>query len=427
MAFGKNPSAMNISGSFRQMSGQLAKNTYEKRTKGSVPAFLDEYKPDSQNIDTIRLIQGEYLQNELHPRDPATLDHEPDEKNPDDNWVLTQTVMPLVKFTSHFDGFNEKGTICSAGPWRGFRDKRKACHGCDIYLETLVRQPSGRWESSRMSQQDKFAVSLWDYGNYHKLAQIDRETGKEKINPRTKEPYFNWVKCLGQVCDACRAQAETVQGSARHWPLTWTQLQVLRSAELDIGKSCTTCSGVDTILSLGWECPHCGECAIDMGTTTLKQEEITKLTGENYQCTSCNVQGFLQEVYECKQCAQTGKQGVRASLFDVDLRVKVVPMQNPDGSKGKGKSLQVMGWSVPYVISPELAEKAKPIDLVARYAPDPLERQAERFGVTTAPQGPRREPQTGAPSPQGGAPATGAPAGQPGGPRTYANPYAPRT
>jgi hypothetical protein len=373
MSYGKSQNALNNVGSFRQISGKATQQLTQKKPKGGVPYFVDMYQPSTSDIDLVRLVPGEYIQDQL--------------QGEGNDVTAVPQVMPFIKFVEHYDGAKKTGLICSAGPFANFKDKREPCHGCDIFWETAVRTPEGRLQSPRMSRQNKYAFSVFDYGVYHKMEQYDRD-GRVKINQVTKEPYFNWVKCQGQGCDACRARKEAKTGDMRHWPMSYTQLQVLRSAETDIGKSCAACGTTDSIISHGWMCASCGECAIDMESTQLKKDEILRTTDNEYHCPCCNYRGFLVEVFECRVCSQRGQTGVRASLFDVDLRVKLIETPGQ-----KGKVLQIMGWSSPHPVDTQYTSLVKPVDLVARYAPDSMERQAAKLGITNLP-GPRREPQT---------------------------------
>jgi hypothetical protein len=392
MAYGKNPAALGLVASFRQMSGEATRNGGGKRVKGNIPYFVDMYQPSLGEIDTVRLIPGNYLQDQLVGEGDAV--------------QSIAVERPFIKFVEHFHGGKQRGCICSAGAFANFKDKRGACHGCDIFWETVIRTPEGKLQSPIISRQNKYAFSVFDYGVYHKMEQIDRQTGQVRTSSVTKEAYFNWTKCLGQGCDACRAGKESKTGDMRHWPMNYTQFQVLRDTEIHIGKSCATCSTENSIVSLGWMCQHCGECAIDMGSTALKNDELLQITDNRYLCASCGESGFLTEVYECHSCAPRGQTGVRASLFDVDLRVKLIV-----AGGNNNKSLQVMGWSAPHPINPALAEVAKPVDLVARYAPDFLESQASKFGITTG--GPQRSPVTST--------------SQPAAATAYSNPYGPKT
>jgi hypothetical protein len=383
MAFGKDARTLNAVsafGSLRQQTAAATKQAGKRASRGGPPYFVDMYQPSMMDIDTIRLVPGEYLQDYI--------------EGEGDNAQLVQKLATFVKFVDHFDGHMQRGAICSAGAWANDRNKRSPCYGCDIYWETAARNTEGRFTSTRISRQNKYAFCVFDYARYHKMEQIDRSNGQVRRDNKG-QPFYNWVKCQGQGCDACRApNIETKQGNMSHWPMNYTQLQVLRAAETNIGKSCTTCGSVNSINSMAWLCSNCKECAIDMATTHLKKDELLQITDNLCQCASCGQQVLLTEVYECSVCAQRGQQGVRATLFDVDLQVQLIPMPNDQ------KNLQISGWSQPYPIPAQFAEAAKPLDLVAKYKPDSLEYQASRFGIkvnapapgATAPQ---RQPQTG--------------------------------
>ena len=327
MSFGKDAKILSSVGSFRQMSAAATKQPKRARG-GGLPYFVDMYSPSTTDIDTIRLLLGEYLQDQI--------------EGEGDNAKLVQVIRPFVKFVDHFDGHMQKGAICSAGAWTNFKEKRSPCYGCDIFWDTAAREPGGRLQSSRISRQQKYAFSVLDYGRYHKMEQLDRETGAVRKNNKG-EPYYNWTKCPGQGCDACRVSTiETKIGHATHWSMSYTQFQVLLGAETNIGKSCTVCGTFDSITSQAWLCPNCKECAIDMSTSSLKKDELLQITDNAFNCTSCGQEVLLTEVYECGVCASRGQQGVRATLFDVDLRVQLLVMPGNDQ-----KMLQISGWSAP--------------------------------------------------------------------------------
>lgn len=361
MAFGKtdNPKVT----PFRQLANKFNKS--KKKESGGLPYFIGQYRP-GEDASTVRLVAGRY----------------PQEKVVGEDEVATE-VMPYVAFCDHFDGANKKSAVCSAGVWTNDRNKREPCHGCDIYWATIRRNTEGRTESSRMSRQNKFGFSVVDYGAYHKVEQTDFNTGEIRKNSNTGEPYYNWAKCQGENCDACRAQKETKYGHRAHFPVNWTELQVLLDADAKIGKSCTTCQQANCIRSLAWACPSCGEVAIDTASTSFKKDEIRKLTDNEYTCKSCRTPVLLDEVYECSVCIAQGMQSVRASLFDVDLQMCLV-------QAGEKKILQINGWTQPYPFtlnpiiqqSPDLAE---PLDLLKIFAPTPLSIQEEKFGITTVP------------------------------------------
>ena len=370
MAFGKEPRNLSQTGSFRQVSTRFMQRPKpaEQRTgggKNAIPYFVDMYVPSTDEIDLIRLVPGEYPQQQLVGE--AT------------NVTTEDVVMPYIRFTEHYHATLRKGAICSAGALAGYKDKREPCVGCDIFWDTVVRNSEGRVQSTTISRQNKFAISVFDYGTYHKVEQLDAQ-GHIKVNATTKEAYFNWQKCQGQGCEYCRTGKPTKAGQMSHWPLTYTQFGVLQSAEDNIGKMCSTCGSDNSIVSHGWMCANCGYEAVDMESTHLRKEELRKIVDYPYHC-RCGHEGFLQELFECRVCTPQNKVAKRATLFDVDLRVQAV-----ESPTQKGKTLQILGWSTPRAIDPQFAELAKPVDLLARYAPDTLERQEHKFGRQVATQ-----------------------------------------
>jgi hypothetical protein len=392
MAFGKDPRLALAGGSLRQTVQSFGRDLVTRGPKGRLPYFVDQYTPTVGSPDTIRLIAGHYLQQHAI--------------GTGDDVQLVELPADYITFTEHFLGSptgKGKSAICSAGPFANIKSKRAPCRGCDIFWETAVRDPkTNRLESKTISRVDKYVISVLDYGPYHKLESIDHATGQLKINNKTGEAFFNWVKCQGQGCDACRAGKEKRFGNMSHWPMSYTHNQVLIASEVNIGQSCAVCRTMDLkpdgrtespIRSLVWACRHCGEPAIDMSNTSLKWDEIYKLTDRPYECPACGEKSLLREEIICVECEKLGQVGKRAGLFDVDIRVQLTEVPGQ-----KAKMLQVMGWSPPRPVAPDFAEMAVPVDLVARYAPDSMEYQISRFGA--APPTTGRTPVTGAPGTQ---------------------------
>jgi hypothetical protein len=392
MPFGKDPTLLSETASFRQLTGTLNAKTYKKKTRTGAPYYVDNYTPPAGAIDLVRLLKGNFVQTKLVPRNPPGPD--PD-NNPDDAWKPVTLKTPSIVFAEHFDGHSDRSCICSAGPWVNQRDRRQPCRGCDIRDATMVKKPNGFWESTRMSRQDKNVVCVFDYSKYHEVEQRDFKTGEIRLNQQTKEPYMHWVKCTGRLCEYCRGGKHKEKiGHSTHWPMSKQHFNTLMSTSDHIGKSCRNCGTADSIETLGWTCGGCGDCVVDMSTTELSDEQLREKTSLVYRCPHCNKFDFLVEVFECKTCADMGKQGAHVSIFDVDMKVTLIPNPNPEA---KSKVLQVLGWSVPYPLAPKYAEEAgNVVDLVARYAPTPLSVQIERFGEVPV----KREPQTDQSAPQ---------------------------
>lgn len=372
MAFGKDDEGRQLvqagafrSRTFNQQARALARNRFPGGGgggKGGSMYWIDQFQPPIGYSCTIRLLAGAFKQEELIEQG--------------DQVEVVVVDSPLVKFVEHFDGANSKSAICSAGAFANYRDKRKPCHGCEIYWATATRNAStGKFDSSRMSRQNKYAIPIFDYRPYHSVPVIDRETGKVKANNAGK-PFTDWKVCSGRACEYCRANLELKVGHSTHWALNYTQLQTVRAAERNIGKSCSVCGNIDCVESLGWMCSSCGEGVIDMQTTTLKPQELIDQTEEEQVCPYCKYKGYLEELYSCAHCVSRGQgSGLRATLFDVDLNVTMMQMPN------EKKQLIIEKFSAPHPIAPEFVEAAKPLDLLKKYRPDSIESQAKKFGV----------------------------------------------
>ncbi len=382
MAFGKQAAANNPAfrsgaavlsnqgprpqGNFNQQAASASRGI--SRTPRNVPRFVDEYRPSTSMADVVRLIPGNYIQEHL--------------EGEGENVRCVSTMQPFIKYTEHFDGYMEQAAICSAGVWANFKDKRSPCHGCDIYWETCERNSEGRYKSTRMSKQNKFAINVFDFSKYHNIEQVDRVTKQVRMNDKTNKPYMQWTKCQGEMCPHCRGNRETVVGSMRHWPLNWTQFHVLRDVSRNnVSKSCSRCGTANCIQSLAWTCGGCGDCVVDMATTNMTLDDLRTLTENPFKC-ACGNESYLAEIFICPVCDQRGQEGARADLWEVNLNVTLVEVGT---GKDKQRVLQVSGFSAPGPVGPEWLTKIKPFDLVQKYAPDSLEVQAKRFGVGNAP------------------------------------------
>lgn len=376
MAYGKNSAVLQgAGGSFRQRANAYSQHKDQQRQRGGggAPFFVNQYKPSLEEADTIRIIEGHYKVKEA--------------VGEGDQAQVRETELPFYPWTEHFDGRNRKSCICSAGPFAGNRKKSEPCHGCSIHFETREVGADGKKKSGRMSRSEKYAFSVLDYGRYHKMQQVDHQTGQVKRNDKG-EPYYNWAKCDGVGCDGCKAQAETTSGQTRHWSLGYGHYQTLLSADDMVGKSCVNCGGYETIDGLAWVCPNCGEAHIDLRTTSLKIDQVKETVLRDFHC-PCGYNGFLNEIISCRQCTQAGGAARRATIFDVDMQVKRVETGTGDN---KQTILMIVRTSPPRPIDKAFEALGKPLPLEKTYAPTPLEVQAQQFGVTTS----NRQPRTAA-------------------------------
>lgn len=369
MAFGKNPEHLDgvvpFGGSVAQRAANAARRP--KRTSGGGGAYwIDQYRPSEHSIDTVHLIPGNYTVQR------AT-----------EHGDLYEELVNWFEYTEHYHASFQRGAICSAGPLRGFKNKRGPCYGCDIFWEDYeirkqiaIEKGLKRVENPRrVSMMDNFVFSVLDMGVFHKMAQTD-ENGQIKINPSTKEPYWNWQKCKGAGCEGCMRATESKQGHVQPWPMGRDHFTALNGYGDYIGASCATCSGRNTIDWLLWQCgnPNCGYPVIRKNATTMSPQQIYEMTSQVFVCHQCNVPSYLQEIVQCVTCTPQQRMPTRATIYDVDLQV--TRKKAPDSNKSQ---LIVVATSDPKSIDAQYAEMAKPIDLPKRYAPTPLEKQAVYF------------------------------------------------
>ena len=377
MAFGKDNKTLAAVDNFRQTQSAI-RAPRPARTGGSgrgANYFGSMFHPSENQIDTIRVCKGEYLQTIIVPDG--------------NDFKLDQIVVPYISFTEHFLKSANKSIICSAGPWANFRERRDPCEGCDIYWDTAERNTTtGRFDSNVISRQEKYAFSIFDYGTYHKVEALDRETGRVRIDQRTKQPYMNLHKCDGPGCQNCQARKEKQQGRATHWVVSYTAYQVLLHSNKLIGNACKTCGTENAFDTLGFLCPACESMEVDLRSSQLTMEEYKKFMDEPAKCSQCGMESMFTELADCRTCSPAGRIGKRSEIFDVDLRVSIAPTAS--GSK----VLQVSGWTV-RDIDPRFADAAKPVDLVERFKPTPLEDQRKLFGRQAA----GRQPVTSASEP----------------------------
>ncbi len=381
MAFGKKSENLDNVGSFRQTAGAWNRSKQERaklRTNSGggsgVPSWVNEYKPPTTELDLVRLIAGHYTVQE-----PV--------RNADGSFGLADVgPLPFYPYVEHYDSRTKRRGTCSAGPFANFKDKRDKCHGCDLYFSSMKRSDSGKMERGFMGRSDRVAFTVLHYHNYHKAPQIDKATGKPRLNPSTEQPYFSWVRCAKSSngrgkCELCDASIEMKFGHRMHWAMGNDHANTLLDKESEIGESCVNCKTMGSIVSDAWVCSNadCGEAIID-DPTSLKPSEVQEIISSPVICRACGIKGMANEVIHCEACSD----GKRAGLFDVDLKVKRVEPQ--DGTNRTTLSISSVHLQD---IQADLKALAVPERLDLIYAPTPLEMQAVLFQV-----GPTRTPVT---------------------------------
>jgi hypothetical protein len=260
-----------------------------------------------------------------------------------------------------------------------------------------------------MSRSDKYAFTAIDQGLFHKVPQVDRESGQVRTNPKTHESYTEWVKCSGRACQGCQTALEHRYGYLQPWIMAKTHFNALNAMAPAIGTCCATCSGRSTIQPVSWHCgnPECATMIFDMRTSTATDEQIAQVVNAPYACRACQQTYYPSEQIVCANCTPNGWQPVRATIFDVDMHV-----QTPRTGENNSTVLQVVGMSDPKPLDQQFQDllQYKP-NLSQRFTADSLETQRQLWHISSNLQ-------------QGNQPQQGGYSQQPApGPATYAQPY----
>lgn len=349
MAFGKNNSNLASMPGFRQQA-RAQQAARPKFTGGGGSIFRNRFQPSTEEPDSIRILRGHY-EVEIGQQDGS---------------ILKQTLY-YFPYTEHFHGGLKKSAICSAGPLGMFKGKGQPCLGHEIYWED--RNNGKKHNQVRISMRELWAFTILHYAPYAKMEQRD-DQGNIRTNDQG-QPYWDWERVFPH--ERMKYQGKEMRDfNVMHWSLGFNHSNTLMEYDKEIGKSCKSCGGRDTIICEAWTCRNCGEALIEPATTTFSPKEIDDLTAKQVRCASCGHEDFLQEIISCGQCSNAA----RAEIFDVDLQVKRV--KPSDG--GNQTTLMISSWSNPRPIDQRYAEFARPLALDKIFQPTPYEKQVELFG-----------------------------------------------
>ena len=375
MGFGKDKEGLNsvspfgANTSFSQRTAFFSRqqNEQKQRKGGGGNLYGDKFKPttDAGKLDEGRLIKGAY-----------------EYIGCDAQKSRYKYVLEYWPYIQHFDAREERSTVCSAGVFHNFKNDRDPCHGCDLFWSTRETGPDGKKKKGRLSKSQQYVFNFLHYHPYHKIPQVDRGTGQARMS-ETNEPYFEWVACDGRLCKICPQNVETAPARLLKWEMGVTHFKALTEEyQNQIGNTCNSCGTRDSISTVAYLCPNeeCGEAIIDLKDTTLSDEDILNIKNSPAVCPSCRQEGWLNELQRCSGCSSPE----RASIFDVDIKVRRMPMT--DGTNGT--QLIVSSWSTPHLVDPSYAALIeKPFDMPRIYQPSDLEFQAKQFHISGAATG----------------------------------------
>lgn len=356
MAFGKDSSNLGgiptYGGNARQQAAAASRQKKHSVSGGSRrPYWSGAFKPSTSVVSRVRLLKGEYE----HLRDNG-------------NGGLYKEILPWQEYREHYQATSHRGALCSGGVFFMDRNRREPCLGCEEFWD-------GRAKNKRtMSMSNKFAFNVVIEQLFHKMPQLDAKTNQYRMNPKTNAPYTEWERCRGLGCIGCQTQAETRQGSVQPWVLSKEHFNQLDAYSEYIGNGCTTCGGRSTVSTVMWVCgnPACGELIFDMQNPALAAEQIKEITLGIYDCQTCHTSAYPEEVIQCAVCTPSGGVPVRATIYDVDMDVKL--QLTGDGDK---TSLIVLAYSDPKRLDTQYADLLQyQVPLEKRFAPTPLTEQA---------------------------------------------------
>lgn len=371
MAFGKvrapgaGPGKMN-------MRQQMKKSTYRPPRGGGGGGgnFRNRYLPPVTGpADLIRIIPGAYPTPRI---DTDNKDYYYNEAGA----IITDPT-PYWKYVDYFHGVKQRGIISSEGPLGIFKGKGDPCIAADWYWwEWRQRNKHKSKTPNAMRRSEKWAFTVLVQAPFYKVPQTD-DKGDLRINPHTKEPYYEWVKGSKKGNDELAAGGyERKEGHLMHWSMSYGHWAVIQTFSDSLSKHCRSCGGADTIEELALLCQHCKEAVVEMDSTSLDEEDLERLRCEEVRCPHCGVTDYLEDMVECNACGH----GDPSTLFDFDLKVKRVETAQQDG--GKQTTLQITGALGPRPIADVYGEDLRtPLDLPKIFTPDSLERQEELFGL----------------------------------------------
>jgi hypothetical protein len=375
MAFGKNNA--NLQGmSLRQKMKQGARKAPKGGGGRSTPYFVNRYEPPTTGpADIIRLIPGEY--------EAPVVDYDNKDFAFDENGQPITAVYPFYRYINYFHGGKKQGCIGSEGPLGEFKGKGQPCVAADwFWWEWRERQrhsvngkPAAKPKA--MSRSDKWAFTVVVEAPFYQVPQIDKNSGQIRVNPNTKEPYYDWRKGSVRGNDEYAAAGyKKKDGHRQHWSMPYAHFNVLTEYGDSLAKHCRSCGGNNTIEELALVCRSCGEAIVIFDETTLSDDDILRMRDEPVQCPHCKYHGYLDNVIQCTNCDKPEA----ATLFDFDLEVKRIP--GSDDANNKTTTLSILRAIGPRPLNPKFGEDLrKPLDLPKIFAPTPLAQQEKMFGT----------------------------------------------
>lgn len=188
-----------------------------------------------------------------------------------------------------------------------------------------------------------FAFNAIRPGYFHKVPGPN-------INPRTKKPYMEWVRCQGKNCKHCKALVKKEYGLRVYWPMGIRFAEQLMAYEET--KLSMVCKCGDALHIEGFTCSKCEECVVDLESDPMDDEQITAFRSQERACPYCGHVDLYVAQRSCETCGSA--EGL--TLWDVILEVT----RTGDGTDS---SLMILGFTaLDEDTKSKLEEKMKPFD-----------------------------------------------------------------
>jgi len=374
MAFGKSKSGPGYVQTRMSLAQQMKRSSTRTQKSGGGGGyyFRDKFVPVIHGkADIIRLIPGSY--------ETPLIDEEAKDYVKDDDGNIVADVLPFYTYMSYFHGPRQRGCIGSEGPLGRFKGKGDPCIAADwFWYEWRMRNRNRSKSPKSMNRSERWAFTVLVQAPFYKIPQVDAE-GKTRRNPNSGDPYYEWARGSTRRNDEmASAGYESKDGHLMHWSLNFPQWRVLQEYQNELSKHCRTCGAQDSIEELALVCKNCSADVVIFSETSLDEEELATLRDEEVRCRACGHTGYLDVITRCTSCDH----GDPATLFDVDLKVKLVETQATGNRGGTQKILQIVGFLGPRPIPDVYGEdlrKSLPLDKI--FAPDSLDKQEDLFGI----------------------------------------------
>lgn len=282
----------------------------------------------------------------------------------DENDRISQIETPWLELLEHYDSLTRERVVCSAGPYWKYRGRREPCLGCDLYLADRDRS-RGAGRAGRhvgLRNMRVFSVALLDAT--HLLERASQPTASAPTSrPRALVP------CGGVGCRYCGSRDQRKADRVVSWPLGPRDFENLMALDREVAGWCAGCGSMAGLRPVGVDCGACGAKVLD--GQDVAPTHLETLLSIPHCCPDCEHWGLFGESLACETCREGGTVPRRATVFDLDLKVRA--LRTPD----RGTEIRFTSEGRPRPTAEGLAS----LDLAELFRPAPPDEQARRWRI----------------------------------------------